>query len=245
MACTGFYLVTTGLWRPKRLALMRWLFIMFTRRDLSHKEQVAIQLSHNAISGEDDAAILAELYQEIGDIDLKAYSGLDDKLLAQMAGVKIIPLSEASLDFRIISFMFLPEEADGLEELFKEALAMVASKEVYLSRFADFDRLLDSLTILQGAHNVKNSATAMTLMLNMFERALPHLSKVWFNGESARHKGWVPIETMFGNGMPAESASVVAKAVAKISGKNQLKPKEAWRALELMASQYIEGENVG
>ena len=37
----------------------------------------AIQLSHNAIEGEDDTSILEELYG-ILDLDLKAYSGLTD-----------------------------------------------------------------------------------------------------------------------------------------------------------------------
>jgi len=216
------------------------IVVMYTDKDLSHKEQVAIQLSHNAISGEDDEAILAELYQEIGDVDLKAYSGLDDATLKQMSEVKIIPLSEASLEFRTVAFMFLPEEADNMKELFEESLKLAAAKDVYLARFADYDRLLDSLTQLGGAHNVSNSATAMTIMLNMFERALPHLSKVWFDGEHARHKGWIPIETMFGNGMPAESAAKVAKAVAKVVGREELKPSETWKALERMAEKYLD-----
>ncbi len=216
------------------------VIVMYTNKDLSDKEQIAIQLSHNAISGEDDQAILKELYHDIGDIDLKQYSGLDDKTLAAMAEVKIVPLSGVSLDFRSIAFLFLPEEVDDMDALFKEALKMVASKDVYLARYDDFDRLLNSLSILGGAHNVKNTATAMTLMLNLFERYLPKLTDAWFDGESARHKGWVPLESMFGNGMPAESAAKVAKAVARISGKENLKPAEVWKALEIMAEKYME-----
>ena len=55
---------------------------MVTEDPLPKPQRVAIQLSHNAIAGEDDPAILKQLYQEIGEVDLKLYAGLDDKMLA-------------------------------------------------------------------------------------------------------------------------------------------------------------------
>jgi len=171
---------------------------------------------------------------------LKAYSGLDDETLKQMAAATIVPLSGLALDFKAISFLFLPEEAEDMDALFKEAIAAVSSKDVYLARMADYDRMLNSLSILGGSHNVTNTATALMLMLNMFERRLPKLTDAWFDGEDARHKGWIPIESMFGNGMPSESAAKVAKAVAKIAGQNSLKPSEAWKALEIMAERSME-----
>lgn len=49
---------------------------------MSEEHRIAIQLSHNAIVGQDDPDILKKLYDKILDIDLKEYSGLDDKTLA-------------------------------------------------------------------------------------------------------------------------------------------------------------------
>jgi len=45
---------------------------------------VAIHLSHNAIAGQDDLAILRELFDEINDVALKEYSGLDDVVLGKL-----------------------------------------------------------------------------------------------------------------------------------------------------------------
>jgi malonyl CoA-acyl carrier protein transacylase len=52
-----------------------WLLILFTDRELSRQEQIAIQLSHNAISGEDEPTVLRELWGEL--VALGALGGMD------------------------------------------------------------------------------------------------------------------------------------------------------------------------
>jgi hypothetical protein len=44
----------------------------------SAQEQIAIQLSHNAIAGADDLVLLKRLYEEVREIELKSYSGIDE-----------------------------------------------------------------------------------------------------------------------------------------------------------------------
>lgn len=48
---------------------------------LTQDQKTAIQLSQNAISGQDDPATLKLLYESILDTEMKKYSGLDDKTL--------------------------------------------------------------------------------------------------------------------------------------------------------------------
>lgn len=55
--------------------------VQITEEKLSKDQRIAIQLSHNAISGQDDMAILKDLYESIDDINYKDYSGLDDQTL--------------------------------------------------------------------------------------------------------------------------------------------------------------------
>jgi hypothetical protein len=50
------------------------ILVMYDDRPLSHQQRVAIQLSHNLINGQDDPAILNELWQEISDLGLKYYA---------------------------------------------------------------------------------------------------------------------------------------------------------------------------
>lgn len=50
---------------------LKQVLIMYTDKEMTKSEQIAVQLSHNAIVGQDDPAILKELWSEINDVDLK------------------------------------------------------------------------------------------------------------------------------------------------------------------------------
>ena len=98
------------------------IMLLYTDQEMSHAQQVAIQLAHNAIAGQDDLAILRELYDEINDVALKEYSGLDDVILGKLNPPELDPLSEKGLEYRIVSIAFLPEEVEWAEKLFAKVL---------------------------------------------------------------------------------------------------------------------------
>lgn len=143
--------------------------VLYTDAPMSSEQRIAIQLSHNAIAGKDDARILKELYEEIEDVGLKYYSGLDDTLVDNLASIQLTPLSEAPQEYRQLSFVFLPEEQERLEEAFTEAMYKVKGDACYLARYAEFDRLLDALEQTKKEAKVKNTATAMMLILDVFD----------------------------------------------------------------------------
>ena len=64
------------------------VMVLYSDRELTRAQQVAIHLSHNAVVGQDDLAILRELYDEINDVALREYSGLDDVLPGQLRGYR-------------------------------------------------------------------------------------------------------------------------------------------------------------
>src|SRR4051794_17396228 len=49
-----------------------------TSDPLTEGQRLGIQLSHNAIVGEDDLSILKTLYEKIDELDWREYAGLDD-----------------------------------------------------------------------------------------------------------------------------------------------------------------------
>jgi len=148
------------------------VMLLYTDRELTRAQEVAIQLSHNAIAGQDDLAILRELYDEINDVALKEYSGLDDVLLGRMEPPNLDPLSEKGLEYRIVSIAFLPDEVQRAEELFARILAQCTGDTAWLNRMADYDRFLDALTAAKTAAGVKNTATAFGLLLDAVEEHL-------------------------------------------------------------------------
>lgn len=159
--------------------------VLYTDQELSHQKQVAIQLSHNAIAGQDDLAILRELYDEIADVTLKAYSGLDDVGLGRMEPPDLDPLSEAHLEFRIVSIAFLPAEVERIEALLARVLDIATGDKTWVNRFVEYDRLLDALTITKAQAGIKNTATAFGLMMDIVERHLDEVPKAQPKGKKA------------------------------------------------------------
>ena len=60
------------------------ILVMIIEEDLTRSQAVAIQLSHNALVGEDDPALLAELWAEIEDIAAKTYAGLSSDVVEKL-----------------------------------------------------------------------------------------------------------------------------------------------------------------
>jgi hypothetical protein len=131
----GKYLVLSGNHRTKAAiaAGLKEIDLMVTDDPLTEDEKIAIQLSHNSIAGEDDPAILKILYEKIGNVDLKAYSGLDDKTLELLDKVQPCSISEANLDFQTVNLTFLPEELGQIKNTFDEAKRLVKSNEHWVT----------------------------------------------------------------------------------------------------------------
>ena len=240
---SGGYRVLSGNHRVKAAvsAGVNLVIILYTDRELSRSEEVSIQLSHNSISGQDDPKVLRDLWDEIATVEWKHYSGLDDKLLEQLAAVNMPAISEIRLDTRAATFIFLPEELDRLEELFKYARSLACTKDLFLVRLADYDRCLDALTKTEAAYNVINGATALGIVLDLFEANQDQLQEGWLNEETGdlKHKKLVPLSSLFGSDeVPVAVALKLKKALDHIE---DLDPKKKWRALETWAEREIAG----
>lgn len=176
-------------------------------------ERIAKQLAHNAIEGEDDPAVLKQLYEEL-DIDLKQYAALDDKTLASLAEVKVGTLAEANLQFQPLTFLFLPHEAERVKALVEQARKIVPG-DVYLARWGEYDRLLDTLTDVGAAHMVRNASAQLLLMLDLVERYLGELRGGWLDDQGrAKHDKTAPLSSLFeATAIPTKHAVVIARAL--------------------------------
>lgn len=215
--------------------------VMVTDEPLDRGRRTLIQLSHNSLVGEDDPATLKQLYDSL-DIDLRPYSGLDDKTLDMLSKVSASNLSEPNLDFQVMTFAFLPDEIERARECFDRVKSLIKGDEVWMSRMADYDRFMDTLENTGSSFHIRNAATILMLMLDIVERHIEELSQGWEGEDKAKHDGWVPMVSIYGNDkMPAQAAMVVKKAVDKMVGKGDLSPKARWQATEMWAADYLAG----
>jgi hypothetical protein len=236
------YHVLSGNHRVKaaKSAGLTHLLVMYDDRPISRQEFVARQLSHNAISGKDDAAILRDLWGEIDDVALKYYAGLDDKALEQMANAVLPSLSEAKLDYRVLTFLFLPDELDRLKLAFERATQTTVADEVLAVRLAEFDRAIDAIDKAKASFNVHNGATALLLVLSIFENHLNDLSVGWDGPEKPRHAGLVPLASVFGTDkIPSKTALGLKKVVDGMVQKGEVPYNQREKSLELLCQHYL------
>lgn len=240
----GKFLVLSGNHRvmAAKEAGLQEVMVMYTDKPLTEQQKIAIQLSHNAIVGEDDMAILKELWEEIDDLTEKYYAGLDDKTLEEMKKVTLGALSEVPLDYKTVSFMFLEDETARLGDTLEKIAKMLPGDVIYAAREKEFDRLIAANTKIQESYNVHTSAVSLMMLLDVFERHQEDLAEGWFEGEGTDNKKWVPLASIFGTDcIPAQAARILKQAVDKMSSKGDIEAKNKWQALEYMAAEYMGG----
>ena len=211
---------------------------------LERQRQIALQLSHNAVTGQDDPAILKALWEEIESIEWREFAGLDDKDLELLSKVDLSSIGEANLDYLTTVIMFLPHEVERAQEAFTMIADVMSADKHWIAAEDQWGRLVDSLDSARGSHDVVNTAAAFTVLLDVFEANLADLRAGWWNQETTavKHDKVVPIESVVGfREIPAQSAAIVAQALEKIARDAELEKGQTWRALELLAAEYLAG----
>jgi len=152
-----------------------FVMILVIERDLTRSEQVAIQLSHNAISGKDDQEILKSLWDEIEDIDLRMYAGLDSELLAELDKLEFVTITDAQPEFKQIIFLFLPEEVDQIKALLQEADMLFSQDQTFILSRQHYEEVFMPLVAIKEQFNIVNNPTAL---MKIFELAKERLEEV-------------------------------------------------------------------
>ncbi len=114
------------------------ILVLVITEELDKSRRIAIQLSHNALVGEDDQSILANLWAQIESVQDKLYSGLDSESLKELGDVELVNFSTPQVPAHMVTFMFTDGEKEQLSEIL-DMLADAAKKSsaVHLGK-ADF-----------------------------------------------------------------------------------------------------------
>jgi hypothetical protein len=137
---------------------------------LTREQFVALQLSHNAIAGEDDPNMLRSLYDELG-FAWKEYSGLtDDAFKVEDLDMSVLRVEQPFYEELFVSF--LPGDAAifnaWLEKIAKSNSAGARLVGVY----ADFGRFFEQLLAGKHTTGIHNTAGALRLMAELAGEAL-------------------------------------------------------------------------
>lgn len=215
--------------------------VQITEEKLSKDQRIAIQLSHNAISGQDDMAILKDLYESIDDINYKDYSGLDDQTLKLLDDITAQSMSGAGLKYQMLNFLFLPSEVKEIKEVIKEVSTQVKKDVTLSAKYEDYDDFLDVLNDVSKGTRVKNSAVTIMAMISIVKNHIEDLKSYWI--KEAKDKEYVPISTLIGRSdITAKDGRVINKALEKLTSKGLIKSKEKDKGLAYLSEYYLENE---
>jgi hypothetical protein len=209
--------------------------------EISRQQEVALVISHNSIDGEDDPATLKAMYAELDDTEWMDYSGLDDRTLELLDEVSTEGLSEANLSFSTINLVFLPHEKEAAEEALFEATKQYGSGDKWLAGIAQYEPTLNALETVKSSYAIGNIATALGIVLAVFEKNLTQLADGWVDKSGKpRRKKPVPMETVFGTRLVDSTvAAKVLAAVKQAEKAGDVPDGDPWAFIGYLADTYL------
>lgn len=143
-----------------RMAGLQRITVMEVLTPLPDNRKIALQLSHNAVNGQDDLSVLQKLYDEL-DFDSKAYSGITDDWFENMAELDISGLSIGQPEYQELSFLFLPGEMQAFEAVLSEIEAKAKKMRVHVGDLDQFQQVFDAIVRTKRIANVHNASLAI------------------------------------------------------------------------------------
>lgn len=156
------------------------LSLVITQK-ISNSQKRAKQISHNELVGQDDMAILRELWEEITDLSDKMYTGFDSIKIGELEKINFSALSTPNIRTETITLWFLPEEVKEIEALIETAQKMVASKEIFIAPLRIYDDVFDMLIEIKKKHDIKNTAVAMMYIFEIAKAAMAAMNEQEMN----------------------------------------------------------------
>jgi len=160
-----------------RQAGVEQVLVMVVGDEKDADERLAIQLSHNAIAGQDDLVILKNLWESIQNVQAKLYAGLDSETIKSLEGIQFAAIAEQRLNYKMANFVFLPEELENLDQLLKEIAVVFAADVVYLASLNIYDAFFELIVQIKKHCQIKNSAAAFLKLMELAMIGLEKLKK--------------------------------------------------------------------
>ncbi len=141
---------------------------------LTVEHRLALQLSHNAVTGQDDPNTLLRIYEALS-MEYKSYSGLTDDSFNVLEKLNIDSLAIGTPQYEEIILQFLPDEKEAFIEHL-ERLGKAAEKKTYLmAEYDDYLRLFRTIVAVKEFKNVFNSAVAIRELADLAIERLEQL----------------------------------------------------------------------
>ena len=157
---------------------------------LTPERLLAMQLSHNALVGEDDENVLKELYDSLDTMG-KLYSGLTDAAFGGIADLDLTKLAITAPRYETVTLTFLPEDRELFIEIMEKLGRGAARATRYFARINDYEQFERSLVAVQDTLNIHNQALAVAAMAELALERLGQLEGANGDGGAEQSVGEV------------------------------------------------------
>jgi hypothetical protein len=208
------------------------LFVLVDVTGLSRSQISAKQLAHNAIEGQDNEQLLAEIYRQIEDAESKLEAFVDSKLDIELPKVKIEGL-DVTIDFKMVLLVFLPRVKERLDRALEYLRSSGQRLDgVYIAADSDYAPLEKAVRKINEEYDVRVVADIIGKMADLSLEAA---------GISVQDPERVHLKDLFGTSwVPKEAAAVIKDAVAKMQTEGSIGQSNRWQALEYWAAEYLQ-----
>lgn len=158
--------------RSGRSAGLTEYFALVDETGLDRDYIRAKQLAHNAIEGEDEAQLVAQIYEAIGDIEarLEAFVTPPTEPMPAMT----IPSLDLGMESRTVSVAFMPYQLDRFEAAAAEVAELVPqdTDRLWLLERDMLERWISVTKRLRKVYDVRAMGAVFTRMADLVEEAL-------------------------------------------------------------------------
>ena len=209
--------------------------VMLCKDKLSKDQALAIQLSHNSISGQDDEELLRRLYGELESLEFKEYSGLTDEFINFCREVEK-DFKVPNLSYQALNLLFLPEETKEIKEVLESISDLLNNIHILIS-MKDYDEYLGTTTTISKCLNIKNPSTTFLAMIRLAKENISKLKELAFNNDDIDN---VPLSVILERSdIDKEDARIIDKALNRMISKGEIKKTEKEKGLAILAKRYL------
>src|SRR5437879_1707403 len=208
------------------------LFTLVDVTGLSRSQIAAKQLAHDAIEGQDNEQLLAEIYRQIEDAESKLEAFVDQKLDVEVPRVKIEGL-DVEIDFKTVLLIFLPRVKERLDRALEYLRSSGQRLDgLYIAADSDYAPLERAHRTIHEQSDRRAGADIIGKMADLALEAC---------GASVEAPERVHLKDIFGTAyIPKEAAEVVKSAVAAMLKAGDISQTNRWQALEYWAAEYLQ-----
>lgn len=136
--------------------------MVLVAKDVDNDSLISKQLSHNALTGTDDAVILQQLFDSIQDIGLRFATGLSDK---------IDKISYPTINFKVgtfkqFSILFIPDQIEDFDRVIGEINAS-GNPDIRLSPINEYKEFIAAIMRIKRLENIKSNGIALSRLVEL------------------------------------------------------------------------------